>query len=71
MNDCKVFTTSIKYITHIVGPQLEDIAEEEQPDEEEDFEPEDEMADFIVDEEEVDEDGIPIRYSLMDQTFFI
>lgn len=44
------------------GPQLEDIAEEEQPDDEEDIEhDEDEMADFIVDEEEVDEDGIPIK----------
>ncbi|WOH06329.1 hypothetical protein DCAR_0625754 [Daucus carota subsp. sativus] len=44
------------------GPQLEDIAEEEHPDEEEDeLEDVDEMADFIVDEEEVDEDGIPIK----------
>ncbi|KAM7529941.1 hypothetical protein LguiB_033351 [Lonicera macranthoides] len=46
------------------GPQLEDIAEEEeQPEEEEDADigEEDEMADFIVDEEEVDEHGAPVR----------
>lgn len=56
-------STSIKHINNIAGPQLEDIAEEEHPDEEEDeLEDVDEMADFIVDEEEVDEDGIPIKY---------
>lgn len=47
------------------GPQLEDIAEEEERLEEEedaDIGEEDEMADFIVDEEEVDEHGAPIRY---------
>ncbi|KAK3010331.1 hypothetical protein RJ639_013024 [Escallonia herrerae] len=46
------------------GPQLEDIAEEEPPEEEEDdadIGEEDEMADFIVDEEEVDENGAPVR----------
>ncbi|CAH1432120.1 unnamed protein product [Lactuca virosa] len=46
------------------GPPLEDIAEEDQPEEEEDGdigEEEDEMADFIVDEEEVDEHGEPTR----------
>nr|DAD43000.1 TPA_asm: hypothetical protein HUJ06_001230 [Nelumbo nucifera] len=46
------------------GPPLEDIAEEEeQPEEEEDGDigEEDEMADFIVDEEEVDEHGAPVR----------
>ncbi|XP_077219251.1 global transcription factor group B1 [Tasmannia lanceolata] len=46
------------------GPPLEDIAEEEeQPEEEEDVDigEEDEMADFIVDEEEVDENGAPVR----------
>lgn len=26
---------------------------------------EDEMADFIVDEEEVDENGLPVRYLLL------
>ncbi|KAI3742191.1 hypothetical protein L1987_59871 [Smallanthus sonchifolius] len=44
------------------GPPLEDIAEEDQQLEEEDGdigEEEDEMADFIVDEEEVDEHGEP------------
>ncbi|CAK9170436.1 unnamed protein product [Ilex paraguariensis] len=45
------------------GPPFEDIAEEEQPEDEEDAEigEEDEMADFIVDEEEVDEHGAPVR----------
>ncbi|KAI7733266.1 hypothetical protein M8C21_007241, partial [Ambrosia artemisiifolia] len=46
------------------GPPLEDIAEEDQREEEEDGdigEEEDEMADFIVDEEEVDEHGEPTR----------
>lgn len=45
---------------------LEDIAEEEEPVEEEeedgDIGEEDEMADFIVDEEDVDEHGAPVRY---------
>lgn len=47
------------------GGPLEDIAEEEEPGEEEDeadIGEEDEMADFIVDEEEVDEHGAPLRY---------
>lgn len=47
------------------GAPLEDIAEEEElPEEEEDGDigEEDEMADFIVDEEEVDEHGAPVRY---------
>lgn len=46
-----------------VGPPLEDIAEEEeQPEDEEDADigEEDEMADFIVDEE--DERGAPPKY---------
>ncbi|XP_073273008.1 transcription elongation factor SPT6 homolog isoform X2 [Primulina huaijiensis] len=46
------------------GQPLEDIAEEdEQAEEEEDVDmgEEDEMADFIVDEEEVDEHGAPVR----------
>ncbi|KAI4378424.1 hypothetical protein MLD38_015904 [Melastoma candidum] len=46
------------------GQRLEDIAEEEEPVEEEedlDIGDEDEMADFIVDEEEVDENGAPLR----------
>ncbi|KAI7755110.1 hypothetical protein M8C21_025980, partial [Ambrosia artemisiifolia] len=46
------------------GPPLEDIAEEDQQFEEEDGdigEEEDEMADFIVDEDEVDEHGEPMR----------
>lgn len=47
------------------GAPLEDIAEEEEQGEEEedaDIGEEDEMADFIVDEEEVDEHGAPMRY---------
>ncbi|GLT95648.1 hypothetical protein SLE2022_133160 [Rubroshorea leprosula] len=45
------------------GAPLEDIAEEEERIEEEyaDIGDEDEMADFIVDEEEVDEHGDPVR----------
>ena len=45
------------------GTALEDIAEEEQPEEEEDEDmgEDDEMADFIV-EEDVDETGAPVRY---------
>ncbi|XP_057506714.1 LOW QUALITY PROTEIN: transcription elongation factor SPT6 homolog [Actinidia eriantha] len=46
------------------GPPLEDIAEEEEQQEEEedgDIGEDDEMADFIVDEEEVDEHGAPVR----------
>ncbi|XP_077223257.1 transcription elongation factor SPT6 homolog [Tasmannia lanceolata] len=45
------------------GPPLEDIAEEEEQPEEEDMDigEEDEMADFIVDEEEVDKNGAPVR----------
>lgn len=47
-----------------VGQTLEDIAEEDEQLEEEDADigEEDEMADFIVDEEEVDEHGAPVRY---------
>ncbi|KAL3637090.1 Transcription elongation factor spt6 [Castilleja foliolosa] len=44
------------------GQPLEDIAEDEQLEEEDpDIGEEDEMADFIVDEEEVDEHGAPVR----------
>ncbi|XP_073017502.1 transcription elongation factor SPT6 homolog isoform X1 [Primulina eburnea] len=46
------------------GQPLEDIAEEDEQAEEEDdvdIGEEDEMADFIVDEEEVDEHGAPVR----------
>lgn len=47
-----------------IGALLEDIAEEEEQAEEEDdgeIGEEDEMADFIVDEE-IDENGAPVRY---------
>uniref|UniRef100_A0A0D6QUC1 Spt6 acidic N-terminal domain-containing protein n=1 Tax=Araucaria cunninghamii TaxID=56994 RepID=A0A0D6QUC1_ARACU len=46
------------------GAPPEDVAEEEDQlmeEEDEDMGEEDEMADFIVDEEEVDENGIPLR----------
>lgn len=48
------------------GQPLEDIAEEQPEEEEEDADigEEDEMADFIVDEEEVDEHGAPVRYTV-------
>ena len=45
------------------GAPLEDIAEEEEPPEEEedvDMGEDDEMADFIV-EEDIDENGAPVR----------
>lgn len=47
-----------------IGLPLEDIAEEEEQPEEEDADigEDDEMADFIVDEEEIDEHGAPVRY---------
>lgn len=54
------------HIHNIIGQPLEDIAEDEEPmEEEEDAEigDDDDMADFIVDEEEVDENGAPVRYS--------
>lgn len=50
-----------------IGALLEDIAEEEEPVEEEDdgeIGEEDEMADFIVDEE-FDDNGAPVRYFLI------
>lgn len=46
------------------GAPLEDIAEEEEHLEEEedgDIGEEDEMADFIVDEDDIDENGAPVR----------
>lgn len=48
------------------GAEYEDIAEEEEPVEEEydgEIGEEDEMADFIVDED-IDENGAPVRYSV-------
>lgn len=59
--------------TKYSGTHLEDIAEEEEQGEEEedaDIGEEDEMADFIVDEEEVDENGAPVRY-LVHALFYI
>ncbi|CAN0922993.1 Transcription elongation factor SPT6 homolog [Linum grandiflorum] len=48
------------------GNNLEDIAEEEEHMDEEGYvevgDEEDEMADFIVDEEEIDENGLPVRH---------
>jgi len=47
----------------VIGGPVEDIPEEDDPPEEEDADmgDEDDMADFIVDEEEVDETGAPVR----------
>jgi hypothetical protein len=48
------------------GAPPEDIGEEEEvEEEEEDIGDEDEMADFIVDEEDIDENGQPVRYILL------
>lgn len=46
----------------VTGAAAEDVVEEEELDEEEELGEEDEMADFIVDEEEVDEHGEPSKY---------
>jgi hypothetical protein len=46
----------------VTGAVAEDVVEEEEMDEEEELGEEDEMADFIVDEEEVDEHGEPSKY---------
>ena len=54
---------------NVAGSPLEDIAEEEEQPEEEDFGDEDDMADFIVDEEEVDEHGAPVRYGCLFYVF--
>lgn len=50
----------------MAGAAPEDVAEEEEMEEEDEEEmgEEDEMADFIVDEEEVDEHGQPSRYTV-------
>ena len=45
----------------VAAAPLEDIAEEEQFEEDGDIGEDDEMADFIVEEEEVDEHGAPVR----------
>nr|GEV00404.1 global transcription factor group B1 [Tanacetum cinerariifolium] len=55
------------------GPPMDDIVEDEQPEEEEDGdmgEYEDEMADFIVDEEEMDEHGQPRRHRKVKKKIF-
>ncbi|GJR37279.1 transcription elongation factor SPT6 [Tanacetum coccineum] len=55
------------------GPPMDDIVEDEQPDEEEDGdmgEYEDEMADFIVDEEDMDEHGQPRRHRKVKKKIF-
>ncbi|CAN1838344.1 Transcription elongation factor SPT6 homolog [Linum perenne] len=44
------------------GNNLEDIPEEEERIEEEEDVEEDEMADFIVEEDEIDEHGLPVRH---------
>lgn len=68
INFTSIFRFSLlimQYIVMFPEPPLEDVAEEEeQPEEVEDGDigEEDEMADFIVDEEEVDENGAPVRY---------
>lgn len=55
---------SKKVYDHLVpGAAAEDVVEEEELEDEEELgEEEDEMADFIVDEEEVDEHGEPSKY---------
>ena len=53
----------------LIAVPLEDIGEEEELLEEEedaDIGEEDEMADFIVDEEDLDENGVPVRYIFME-----
>lgn len=53
------------FFPKITGAPLEDIVEEEEQGEEEedaDIGEDDEMADFIVEEEEVDENGATVKY---------
>lgn len=45
----------------VAAAPIDDIAEEEQFEEDVDIGEDDEMADFIVEEEEVDEHGAPVR----------
>jgi len=61
---CAILVSKTSITMFSPGPTLEDIAEEqEQPDEEEDEEIgyEDDMSDFIVDEDDVDEHGAVVR----------
>lgn len=57
---------------HTVAP-LEDIAEEEEQEEEQEdiIGEEDEMADFIVDEEDVDETGAVVRSEIFHMLDFL
>lgn len=54
------FQFSLSFIDVAAAP-IDDIAEEEQFEEDVDIGEDDEMADFIVEEEEVDEHGAPVR----------
>lgn len=49
-------------VSFLTGAAAEDVVEEEEMEDEEELGEEDEMADFIVDEEEVDEHGEPSKY---------
>jgi hypothetical protein len=56
----------------VTGAAAEDVVEEEEMEDEEELGEEDEMADFIVDEEEVDEHGEPSKYcSLLGTCLFL
>lgn len=60
---CVLRTSSKKRVVHLMtGAAAEDVLEEEEMEDEEELGEEDEMADFIVDEEEVDEHGEPSKY---------
>lgn len=49
----------------LIGVVVEDVVEEEEMEDEEELGEEDEMVDFIVDEEEVDEYGEFFKYCLL------
>lgn len=58
------FIVQIQFIINFIdvaAAPIDDIAEEEQFEEDGDIGEDDEMADFIVEEEEVDEHGAPVR----------
>lgn len=65
---CNLVTIWILYAcnTTFIGSQLQDIIEEGQPDKEEDIELLDDMADFIVDDEEVDGTEAFVKYTFFD-----
>lgn len=63
MGDCTLLSIWLMCLSKFSGTQLEDIAEEEQLEEDDEIGDEDDMSGFIV-EEDLDEHGSPMRYTL-------